>query len=486
MAEEPIEELAPPELPDEPIEEGTERQQTQQPSAIDQAQNLKDTADQVKDLHGQIKGKLGSKETEKVGQAGLKGIEKETASKAERKVVARGVQQAGQAAARTAATTGAEVGAEAAAGMAVGEAAGVGAAAASGAAAGSVAPGVGTLIGAVVGIVAANAKSIGRWVKKSGWKWIAFPVAILFLLIAIPFALLAGKELPQYPSTTAQKAEATAVAAFSGSAPARNTLIFSTISAERTRMSAFKGWVSTVYGSNSGKASGVTSRIQDVTTLLDQLQITKVPADQQKIVGQIQDKLSSFATDFPELIGYGAVHGYPLTVPGVLEAKNGDCGAASTASVALYFHDRPADLLTATRKGNRANSVCGFPGYLNSHSPYHDWGQATASQCSLDCVKRSLAAGTPVIVYTKPGAIYGWHAGQFNGQHIVVIVGYDPADKTFYINNPGVNRVVLATKTPNGRQMTEAHLTQFLGGTPGGPAYSYPYSFAYVVRKAYW
>ena len=93
-------------------------------------------------------------------------------------------------------------------------------------------------------------------------------------------------------------------------------------------MAKFKIWVNQVYGSNAGKVSGATARIKEVTGLLDTFEATSIATDKKKIVVQIKEKLSSFSTDFPELVGYGAVNGYPLSVPGVIEAEGGDCGAA--------------------------------------------------------------------------------------------------------------------------------------------------------------
>ena len=455
---------------DQPVEPESD-QQPPGPTLDERVQDAQNQYSQAKDFIGKGKEKLAARAEKKTGKGALRGVEKEgaeAAKAAKGKVATQAGEKVGQAAVQTGAKTAATVGTEVAVTAGAAEA---------GAVAGSVVPIVGTAIGAIVGWLAGKLLPKVLDFVKNNWTKPVYVVAGVILLLAIPFGLIGLKGADIKPSTAAQETQVTAVSAISGNASARNTLVFRTIDAERTRMGRFKNWVSQVYGNDAGKAGGATTRIKEVTSLLDTLEITGIAAEKKNIVAQIQDKLASFATDFPGLIGYAAVHGYPLTVPGVIEAAGGDCGAASIIMVSLYYKQKPGDdVYDAPRRASRAQ-VCVSPNYLNEHSPFQDWTYATSRQAGFASVKKSLAAGNPVVLYVAPGGIYGPSKKGFGGKHIVVIVGYDPADQTFFINNPSPRKVDVATKTPNGRKMTESHLQQFLGDAV--------YNHSYIIRKAF-
>ncbi|MCR4277830.1 MAG: C39 family peptidase [Candidatus Berkelbacteria bacterium] len=466
MAEElpeDLDDLSGARIPEETVEPdssgGVEAdQQAQQPNIIDRGLDAKYRFDQGKQLYGKGKEKLAARSAKKAGKEGLKeGVEKQGAAAAKRKVATRATEEVGKQAVKSAAgKTAVKVGASAVAKIATG----------------SVVPVIGNIVMAIL----TGLQLLWPAIKKYG-KYIIYAVAVLLLLLAVPFGLLGGKGGPQYQSTQAQQDQITALSALSGNSISRTKLIFDSITAEKKRMTQFKNWVNQIYGTNASKASGATARIKEVTSLLDTFEITSAAAEKKKIVIQIKEKLSSFSTDFPELVGFGAVNGYPLDVPGVIEAEGGDCGAASILMVSLYYKQTPGnDVYNAPKKASRAN-ICVSPGYLNGHTPYQDWDYATSSKASFTSVKKSLAAGNPVILYLAAGGIYGPSAKGFGGKHIVVIVGYDPADQTFFINNPSPKKVDIATKTPNGRRMNESRLQQFLGDGV--------YGHTYIIRKAF-
>lgn len=281
MADEPIDNLVPPQpepelppqLPEEPVQD-----EQQQPGLIERAQNAKadveekiDQAKNLRDKFNELKEQFGSKkpnvsQVEKPGlgqtedvakQGGLRGEEEQIAKQAGRRVAtqAGNLGNAGaQAVARTAAT---EVGAEAVAGAGV--AAAVGAEAAAGP------PG---WVLAALTLLATFGGSIWKRVKKGGWKWIVYPIAIIFLLIAIPFALLAGQFLPTYPTTDAQRTQATSVAAVAGDPLATQQITATVISQEKAFYATL---LIIVKAKLPGRASEFQVRVNEIIALMDQL-----------------------------------------------------------------------------------------------------------------------------------------------------------------------------------------------------------------------
>lgn len=158
-----------------------------------------------------------------------------------------------------------------------------------------------------------------------------------------------------------------------------------------------------------------------------------------------------------EIVAEGG--GKYLNVPGVKEATGGDCGQASVIMVILYYRPGYEDsrYYNPSTKSTKDNLSCVSPAYVNQQTKQNDWGYATASQANLESVKKSLEGGDPVIIYTTAGSIYS------NSKHIFVIVGYDPSDDTFYVNNPFIRGVEVHTKTPNGKKMTSQHLKNHFG-----------------------
>jgi hypothetical protein len=160
-------------------------------------------------------------------------------------------------------------------------------------------------------------------------------------------------------------------------------------------------------------------------------------------------------------------------VPAVSQATSGDCGQASVLMVARFYNSsfRNADFYNPVTNETKDNGGCVSPNFLSDNTPYKDWVRYAGK--SWEPAKRSIAGGDPVVLYTAPGAIYH--------EHIVVIAGYDPADKTFYINNPSLHKCECAppTKTPGGKKATEEWLSKYWGTN------WHLYHTNYMVRKKY-
>ncbi len=197
-----------------------------------------------------------------------------------------------------------------------------------------------------------------------------------------------------------------------------------------------------------------------------------------------------------------------LNVPGVSQAKEGDCGVASTQMAILYsnplYHDQlylnrqkigswpewPLHLgfgpevfphLTWPSTNEDTKNVgCVHERYLakhynvNSHelnawyrlrqpNKYAELQDAIRSLKGINrygiCINAYVdgqCVGDPVIMFGDPGAV-------FAGEHVFLLVGYDPKDQTFYVNNPNIGSVQVQTKFANGHRMTIDYLQKFLG-----------------------
>lgn len=186
-----------------------------------------------------------------------------------------------------------------------------------------------------------------------------------------------------------------------------------------------------------------------------------------KDIERSMGKLAALAGSALECSGTkvaGSGTGKYLNVPGVKEATGGDCGQASTIMVILYYRPSYQDsrFYNSATNSTRDNLACVSPAYINQQTRQNDWRYATSQQAGLENVKRSLAGGDPVIIYTRAGSVYS------SSKHIFVIVGYDESDDTFIVNNPYVRGVEVHTKTPNGKQMTSQHLKSHFGDSTYG------------------
>ncbi len=337
-----------------------------------------------------------------------------------------------------------------------------------------------------------TSKAVAKFVAANPEVWI--PIAIIlvvFILIAIiigifAFSRGAGSALPSHPTTAAQRQQVTKLSALSGSQIANTQLLQQTISAEKNRLASAKAVIAKAYASDSGKISAATTELTAIINGLDDItNPVKAPdvTARQKLIQNTESALQKFATNYPEVLGYGAVRGAYLKVPGVGEAAQGDCGAASVLMVTLYYNPAYADgeiLDRTAHRSTRGGSVCVSTEYLNAHTPHSDWVRGEKGKATIENIKRSLAGGDPVIIYGARGAIFS------NSKHIFVIVGYDQADDTFLVNNPniGSGNVQVHTKTPNGHQMTSTNLAAHLGNSAPDPV-GYGHNYVMMIRSKY-
>ncbi len=171
-----------------------------------------------------------------------------------------------------------------------------------------------------------------------------------------------------------------------------------------------------------------------------------------------------------------------IKVPAVRERTSGDCGQASVLMMALFINpdhrdDQYLEVDTNGRFWTKNRIGCVTPAYLNNrvNGSSRDWTYDDPSPTiGLAKIRRSLAAGYPVVFYGSPGLIYAT-------KHIFVITGYDSAAGAFYVNNPfpGGCQCDPSTKSPNGRSMTEANLLSHFGGTDG------TYTNSLIIRKVF-
>lgn len=189
----------------------------QQPNIVDRGLDAKDQFDQAKDIYGKGKEKLATRSAKKAGKEGLKeGVEKQGAAAAKRKVATQGAQQVAKAGAKTAATTAAKAGATAAT---------LGAEAAAGP--------VGWVLGALT-VLSIIGKPLLNFVKNH-WQYAVYAVAALLLLLAVPFGLLGGKGVGQYPATARQETQAQSVAYISGDFISGNQITQKIVESEKKR-----------------------------------------------------------------------------------------------------------------------------------------------------------------------------------------------------------------------------------------------------------
>lgn len=217
----------------------------------------------------------------------------------------------------------------------------------------------------------------------------------------------------------------------------------------------------------------MTAQLQEIKLKLQQndSRYTKVSdLDKAKAIGYIDDmvsylqqipglatsdkgKAASLAQKFIDegkllsaLVPLGSAQ---LNVPSVNQGDGNWCGHTSAVMVGLYYlHGDTSDsrispyvkrdgndqLISARPGGYNALN----PGFLNEVSGYSDWenenisGKDSTPDQIFAMIKASINGGDPVILYTL-GLFYS-----DDTNHIVVITGYDEAQKLIIVNNPAV------------------------------------------------
>ncbi len=274
MAKELPEDLEQPVPPEEPIEQ----QEPVSPGLSDRIQDAQDQYDRGKELYQKGKEKLAARAEKKAGKEGakegLKGVEKKGAEAAKRKVATRASQEAGKEAVKAAAgKTAAKVGASAVAKIA----------------AGSVIPVIGNITMAVL----AGLQLLWPAVKKYG-KYAIYAVAVLLLLLAIPFGLLGIKSAPQYPATAAEKNQATIVAALAGNLVAGKQVTQKNVDDIKARYRQL------VNLAKSDKKAEVEKLTNEIVALLDQL-VGLNGEPQKTLLAKIKEKEKSLIDKYSEL-----------------------------------------------------------------------------------------------------------------------------------------------------------------------------------------
>lgn len=425
-------------LPEEPMPEPEE--QGQGPGVTDRIQDAKQRYEGAKERVGQAKKGLRGVEKEDVKKA----MGKKVATRSSQEVAKAGVKQVEKQAIK-------QVGAKA----------------------------VGTAVGTAVTTVASAGWALvvkaALWLvtNKTARKvlmGVIIGIAAFLILIAVLFALsaLGVMGVRNTPTTAADKYQATTLAGMFGDQAALRTTIMGDSSSLVTALSTVKARADKTYSSD--KATNAKAAIDKITANLAIIKNLTDNTARAKLADTILGQLQDLRKNYPELTGYGAVNGSYLPVPGVREGREGECGYASTFMIILYYdpgytNSQFYNPLTHSIKAKTGGESCVTPGFINTAlngTGPTDWTWASGSQTTLDDVKKSLAGGDPVIMYSKIGMIYG------NFPHIFVIVGYDPKDDTFIINNPNTRTVGLHTKTPNGKTLTSARLKQYFGDSSFG------------------
>ncbi|MEK7170774.1 MAG: hypothetical protein AAB774_00505 [Patescibacteria group bacterium] len=245
----------------------------QQRNIVDRGLDAKDQFDQGNELLGKGKEKLAAK---KAGKEGLKeGVEKQGAAASRRKVATQGAQQVAKAGAKTAATTAVKAGATAAT---------LGTEAATGP--------VGWVAGAIT-ILSLIGKPLWNGVKKSG-KYIIIAVAVLLLLLAVPFGLLGGKGADIKPTTAAEKNQAVVAAALAGNLIAGRQVTQKNVDDIKAR---YKQLVNLAKPEKRAEVEKLTN---EIAGLLDQL-VSLSGEPQKALLTQIKAKEKALIDKYGEL-----------------------------------------------------------------------------------------------------------------------------------------------------------------------------------------
>lgn len=336
--------------------------------------------------------------------------------------------------------------------------------------------------------VMAKAAAREVWVAVAGFFAATWEIWVGLIIIVVLFGAFSfftggyfhgsggsGGGFPRYPASAQERQQVSALGALTGSQLSDNQLVAKTIANEQTRLTNAKATIQKVYASDPARATAASTDLDTIIKAMTDVANQPLLDKRKAIIDAVTVQLQDYSTKYPEVLGYGAVNGGYLNVPGVMEATGGACGQASTVMVILYYNPTYSDstyYIASNHITNGKNTSCVLPDYIsNNNTRATDWTWTTSSQTPPQKIKESLAGGDPVIVYTKPGSVYP------NSPHIFVLVGYDPVDDTFIVNNPGVNHIEVHTKTPNGVPMSATHLSQYLDNPD--------YGHSYMIRKKY-
>lgn len=318
---------------------------------------------------------------------------------------------------------------------------------------------------AVVRAVKAIGRQLVMAVAANPYFWAVIGViAVVIIILLLIFALFglggdSGGGPAVYPETADQKYQVTELLGFSNDQLGQTNLIKEAVEREKKRLTIVKSTINKVYSTDSAKAKAAKDQVDQIISLMDQIPAQGTVEKKKELIAQISEKMRSVNSTYPELAGLGAISGSYLLVPGVKEATQGDCGQASILMVVLYYKPDFQDnqYYDSAKRATKDNLNCVNPTYISKAAGVDGWQFSSAPATNLENVKKSLAGGDPVIIYTQPGSIYS------GSKHIFVIVGYDPADDTFFVNNPYPGGVNLHTKTPNSVKMTSVHLKDHFG-----------------------
>lgn len=329
--------------------------------------------------------------------------------------------------------------------------------------------------------IASVAKKAVASLAASPVTWIVVGIAALIIIILIIIVVLfgfsgkGGKGFPQKPTTPTQLEAVNEIQALSGDKLSNTKYLVATINTAKGRLTKIKSITGQAFPSDPAKATAASTELDAIMADMDKIVAEPTLEKRKILVTAVSNRLVAFNKTYPELIGYGAVHGSYLPVPGVIEGYGGQCGHASILMTILYYNPGFTDstYYDPATHTTKSNSSCVTPAYINNGTGKSDWDYATSKQASLDNVKKSLAGGDPVIMYAKAGLIFS------TSEHIFVIVGYDPADDSFIINNPNVGNVEVHTKKPNNQTITTSRMKQYFGDSDG------TYTHTFLIRSAY-
>lgn len=331
-------------------------------------------------------------------------------------------------------------------------------------------------------------RSAGAAIKKAAVSFLANPyvlgaigvIILIVVIVSVVFSLFAfssengGPSVP--PSTTDEKLAAFELRSLVGSVSATQQHIDQAVNIQVKRLEAAKKSLGSVLPSDQ-----VTSASSEVDGIIEQ--VRKIPSiadakERDAAINTTLDAITAFYSKYGKVVGYSAVRGVALPVPGVLQAAGGDCGAASVMMVIRYYKRDAEDdeLFDKVTRASRS-TTCVSPVTLNNKTPHKDWERIKYTQSKdMQAVLRSLENGDPVVMYMACGGIYNCSGKGFGGKHIVTVTGYNPQSSTFIINNPSTKSVT-STDRPNGKLLTINHIQTYNGDKE--------YGHSFIIRNKY-
>lgn len=331
-------------------------------------------------------------------------------------------------------------------------------------------------------------RTAGAAIKKAAVSFLANPyvlgaigvIILIVVIVSVVFSLFAfssengGPSVP--PSTTDEKLAAFELRSLVGSVSATQQHIDQAVNIQVKRLEAAKKSLGSVLPSDQ-----VTSASSEVDAIIEQ--VRKIPSiadtkERDAAINTTLDAIAAFYSKYGKVVGYSAVRGVALPVPGVLQAAGGDCGAASVMMVIRYYKRDAEDdeLFDRVTRASRS-TTCVSPVTLNNKTPHKDWERIKYTQSKdMQAVLRSLENGDPVVMYMACGGIYNCSGKGFGGKHIVTVTGYNPQSSTFIINNPSTKSVT-STDRPNGKLLTINHIQTYNGDKE--------YGHSFIIRNKY-